>query len=477
MSTSAMARIETAVLRGLPPFAELAEAQLAWVAEAMDVRETRGGDVVFVEGGRPEGLFVLLAGELTLTQGDGVEKKLLARHRVPASLDEKADPVGSNLFFGELQLLTGRPFPATATASAPGRVGLLPKAAFEEMLVRCPQLARRLLPALSRRPRTADPQVCERGTLIALGTMTAGIAHELNNPAAAASRAAGEIGGAVIALERAVSQWASHGNGADLRHLLPSDSRPPRTGLASTEREDAIDAWFRRHGVVPQCDDTGPLADLGADPVWLDDLRARVGEGAVRAALSYVCALARVEVLTQDLNDSIARIFALVEDVRTYTQLDRAPVQDVDVHAGIESTLRLLSAKMAGIILHRDYEHDLPLLVARGAELNQVWTNIIDNAVSAMDGVGELWISTRHEDGDVLVEITDSGPGIDPEIRHRLFEPFFTTKDTGQGTGLGLHIVHRIVTELHRGSIGVRSRPGRTRFTVRLPREPGTTAP
>ena len=454
-------------LRVTPLFAELAMTDLAWIADRADIRDFLPGDVIFAEGSPPAGLFVLLAGELTITRIVDGREEVLTRHRLTDTPDPDK-PLAANSYSGEVQLMTGEPLIATATACTPGQVAVLDQATFEELLGRCPEVARVMLPVLAWRIRAEETRARERGTLTALGTMAAGLAHELNNPAAAASRAAREIAPAVAALEGAARDWAIRGNQRELRPLKPT-SAGCGGGLASAEREDEIDDWFDEHGYQPEGDETGLLADAGADAGWLETLSAAVGADALPWALRYLRAIMYVDSLTTDLTESISRVSSLVDDVRTYTQLDRAPVQEVDVPAGLESTLRLLSAKVRGITVRRQFEPALPQPLARGAELNQVWTNLIDNALDAMGGSGELTLVARRDGACIAVEIRDTGPGIPDDIKERLFTPFFTTKDIGQGTGLGLHIVYRIITEGHGGSIEVYSRPGQTQFVVRLP--------
>ena len=454
-------------LRVTPLFAELAVTDLAWIADRANIRDVLPGDVIFAEGSPPTGLFVLLAGELTITRIVDGREVVLTRHRLTDTPDPDK-PLAANSYSGEVQLMTGEPHIATATACTPGRVAVLDQATFEELLGRCPEVARVMLPVLAWRIRAEETRARERGTLTALGTMAAGLAHELNNPAAAASRAAGEMASAVAALEGAARDWAIHGNQRELRALKPTTAGSGG-GLAGAEREDEIDDWFDDHDYQPEGDETGLLADAGADADWLETLSAAVGADALPWALRYLRAIMYVDSLTTDLTESISRVSSLVDDVRTYTQLDRAPVQEVDVPAGLESTLRLLSAKMHGITVRRQFEPGLAQPLARGAELNQVWTNLIDNALHAMGGSGELTLVARRDGACIAVEIRDTGPGVPDDIKDRLFTPFFTTKDIGQGTGLGLHIVYRIITEGHGGSIEVYSRPGQTQFVVRLP--------
>jgi signal transduction histidine kinase len=456
-------------LRVTPLFADLSAEQLAWIAGHADIRDFLPGQVLFAEGSPPAGLFVLLAGELMITRKVDGRDEVLTRHRLTGTRDPDK-PSAANSYSGEVQLMTGEPYIATGTACTPGKVAVLDKATFEELLGRCPEVARVMLPVLAWRIRAEETKARERSTLTALGTMAAGLAHELNNPAAAASRAAREIPAAIAALERAAIDWSAHGTGEDLRSLKPTSFSGGC--LAVAEREDDIDDWFDAHGYEPEGEETGLLADAGADAGWLDNLAAKVGLDALPWALRYLRALLSADSLTTDLHESVSRVSSLVDDVRTYTQLDLAPVQEVDVQAGIESTLRLLSAKMKGIVVRRRFDPDLPRPLARGAELNQVWTNLIGNALDAMGGSGELTLVTRRDGGCVAVEVEDTGPGIPDEIKDRLFTPFFTTKDIGQGTGLGLHIVYRIVTERHHGSIETYSKPGQTRFVIRLPMNP-----
>ncbi|KAA2252413.1 cyclic nucleotide-binding domain-containing protein [Solihabitans fulvus] len=464
-------------LRDIPLFAGLSGEQLDWLASVLAIRDASPGEVLFTEGEPPAGLFLLLDGELTMTRLVDDRQQVGTRHRVGGEAPDPGKPAAANSFTGEVQLLTGNPHTATATVTAQSRIGVLSPADFQEMLARCPQVAGVMLPVVAWRLRMTEMQARERSTLAALSTVAAGLAHELNNPAAAARRASGELPAAIADVESAAADWAMAGEESAHPRALREElrGRPvPQSALGRADREDEIEDWLVDHDCDVRGEAGGLLADAGADAEWLSSVGARGVP--VGPAVRYLCALLAVESLTVDLADSVGRVSALVDDVRTYTQLDRAPEQEVDIHAGLDSTLRLLSAKLRGVTVERSYDPALPRLLAKGAELNQVWTNIIDNALDALGGSGTVSLRTWLDGSCVSVEIGDDGPGIPPEVQARLFEPFFTTKDIGSGTGLGLHIVYRIVTERHGGSIEVYSQPGRTRFVIRLPAPTSPTA-
>jgi len=242
--------------------------------------------------------------------------------------------------------------------------------------------------------------------------------------------------------------------------------------MEASDAEDAVSDWLDDHG----CSDAWQLAPVfvqaGLDTEWLDQVLDMVGGEMLEPALRWLNYTVETELLMNEIEDATSRITTLVGAAKQYSQLDRAPFQVVDVHDLLSSTLLMMSAKLKGITIVKQYDKSLPKIPAYAAELNQVWTNLIDNAAQAMDGTGTLTIRTARDDGCILVEIGDTGPGIPPEVQQRIFEPFFTTKPVGEGTGLGLDIAWRIVVNKHHGDLRVESVPGDTRFQIRLPIQP-----
>ena len=457
-------------------FAGLSPDQYAWLARAGVPRDLVDGEVLFTEGEPARAFVVLIAGELVITTNVDGRDEVLARHTTRGdALDHEGKPTAANHFTGELPLLSDDAYIATATSVGPTRVALYSKDAFLEMIVRCPQVCQVLLPVLAWRIHASEAQAGQRATVAALGTLAAGLAHELNNPAAAVARAGGGMLSALDTLERLSQDWGSQGTADERAHLgrFVADlrSRPPsRLGaLDRSALEDEFTDWFDDHDVEPVGDLADALAGRGADVAWLDALADEIAPDRLGIALDYLAASLAARALATDATEAGERISAIVRDAKAYTNLDRTPEQAVDLVQGLEATLTMLRSKLGDVEVVREYADDVPRIQAFPSELNQVWTNLIDNAVDAMNGRGVLTIGVRRERQCVIVEIADSGSGIPSDVLPRVFAPFFTTKDVGKGTGLGLHLSHRIVTQRHRGSINVRSQPGLTRFTVQLP--------
>jgi signal transduction histidine kinase len=339
-----------------------------------------------------------------------------------------------------------------------------------------PELSRRLVGTMVDRTRESTRIEQQRDRLAALGKLSAGLAHELNNPAAAARRTAERLRGVVGEFRASVSSLEEIQLTADERTAIEkfessccTGAAPQTDVLKASELQDEIEAILHQHGIEDGWQYASSLVECGAMPTPLNLMLAAVRRNAAEPALKRVSAMVEINDLLGELEDSTSKISDLVRAIKEYSYMDQAPVQDVDVVEGLENTLTILGHKLKqGVTIKRDY-HPTPLLVnSYGSELNQVWTNIIDNAIDAMHGEGELRIKTFLEADCAVVEIGDSGPGIPPEIQSRIFEPFFTTKGVGEGTGLGLDTTMRIVKK-HHGSITVNSVPGDTRFQVRLP--------
>jgi signal transduction histidine kinase len=315
--------------------------------------------------------------------------------------------------------------------------------------------------------------------LATLGKLSAGMAHELNNPAAAANRGAAQLAATVSRLQKTYLRLGELNlTHAQLETLLSLDrlaqgrARQPADmdSLARSDREAELEGWLDDQDVENAWDVAPTLVNLGYDRGELTQLVADFSPAQVAAVLEWLNCTYIVYSLLEEIGQGAGRISEMVKALKAYTYLDQAPIQSVDLHDGLDSTLIILRSKLKpGVTVHRDYAPDLPRIEAYGSELNQVWTNLIDNAIDAMNGQGEIILRTRHDGQWVIIEIEDNGPGIPEAIQPRLFDPFFTTKPPGQGTGLGLNICHNIVVHKHKGRIDVHSQPGMTRFEVRLP--------
>jgi signal transduction histidine kinase len=447
-------------LRGVTALTDLPPETIEWLASRMESIHLEAGDVLAHAGDPANRMYVLLEGEIHGQRDDGLVFVL------------KAGQISGMLPYSRLKTI-----PGTTRAVVPSRVATLSIDHFPEMLERFPVLAQRLVGVMADRIREGARAELQRDKLMSLGKLSAGLAHELNNPAAAAQRAAQGLREAVERLremnQRLDQQPLSDQQRAELGrfereylHAVPQRGTDP---LEQSDREQALGEWLEGLGVAEAWTVAASLAEAGLDVARLDQIGSRFPTAALADILwRYSSSLLACR-LTAEVESATTRISEMVKAIKEYSYMDQSPIQEVDVHQGIESTLVILKHRLKrGITVTREYDTKLPKICARASELNQVWTNLIDNAIDAMNGNGELRIGTCRDGDYAVVDIVDNGAGIAPEIRGRIFDPFFTTKEVGAGTGLGLDIVHRIV-RAHHGDVRVESHPGRTLFQVRLP--------
>jgi signal transduction histidine kinase len=471
------AQCDPAELRTLFLFEKLSDEQLDRLCHEGHVEVIEPGPV-FAEGDHAKNLYVLIEGMLVTSRrvgGDDVEVARTSRRGVY-----------TGAFMAYLGDRVQQTYPNSLRVTEPSRFYVLGAECFEQIMNEWFPMPVHLLEGLFfGGKRTADV-VGQRERLLALGSLTAGLTHELNNPAGAAVRATASLRERVTAMRGKLKLLAAGKYPrASLETLIDVQQSavervakaPDLDPLAASDAEDRISDWLEDHG----CADAWQLAPVfvqaGLDTEWLDQVHELVGEEMLEPALRWLNYTVETELLMNEIEDATTRITTLVGAAKQYSQLDRAPFQVVDVHDLLSSTLLMMSAKLKGITVVKRFDKTLPKIPAYAAELNQVWTNLVDNAAQAMNGAGTLTISTSRDDGFIVVEIGDTGPGIPPEVQQRIFEPFFTTKPVGEGTGLGLDIAWRIVVNKHHGDIRVESVPGDTRFQIRLPIEPEPTQP
>jgi len=454
--------IEKSELLRIPAFADLPDDQLAWFISQSQELSLKAGETYLRQGDPADAMFVILEGELQARGEIGGETIVISM---------KPGDVGGVLPFSRMKQFT-----VTGRAVTDGRVLRFPASLFPDLVQKMPVLAQRLVGLMSDRIREATRFEQQRDRLAALGKLSAGLAHELNNPASAAKRAASQLRDILIRIRDASHELgrreltsAQKSEIEKLEASLMQRDDPPADALTVSDLEDQIDSLLRSHGQNDLWQLAADLARKGVQPAVVESLFATLEAETARAALVRIAALVEVANLLNEIESSTSRISDLVHAIKEYTFMDQAPVQNVDIVKSLETTLTIMNHKLKqGVTVQRDYQR-IPLLVnSFGSELNQVWTNIIDNAVDAMGGKGELRVRTYRDDACVVVEIGDNGAGISPAIQSRIFEPFFTTKGVGEGTGLGLDTVQRIVKK-HKGNIQVSSKPGDTRFQVWLP--------
>jgi len=456
-------------LRGCFLFESLSEEQLDWLVAHGTVETHEAGQDVYTQGGLAEYFYVLLNGEVQLVRRvDGADV-------VMNTASQPGAYAGATRAF--ISASGDQSYTSSLRTVERSRLFRLRAEDYAYLLTTWFPMAVHLLDGLFLGMTNTESLVGQREKLIALGSLSAGLAHELNNPAAAEVRAAETLGARLADGRRVLVKLAPRLDEGSLSEMLdllaeatgraqePQDLSPLQAG----DLEDQLTGRLEAAGVEEAWAVAPSLVSAGLDDAWLRRVIATTGDAAPDA-VRWLAAALDIDSLVREIRSSAGRISELVAAMKDYSHLDRAKFDEVDVHDGLESALVILGHKLKkGVKLVRNYDRSLPKICAQAGELNQVWTNIIDNAIDAMRGEGTLTIRTSRERECVAVEISDTGPGMAPEVQRRIFEPFFTTKDVGEGTGLGLDISYRVVVRRHHGDIRVQSEPGDTRFVVLLP--------
>ncbi len=455
-------------LRAISLFDGLADDQLAELAGGGTEVRIEPGVNLFLEGEYADFWWVLIDGAIDLLRHIGPEDTVVGRMDVPGRW------AGGFRAWDEhgVYLATGR-------GATGGRVLRVPAEVLREGFNAWFPFGRHLIQGLYNTARSIEATARQRESLVTLGTLAAGFAHEINNPAAAVSRAIDALDDASQTLVSSLGRLA-HGE-ISARQFTALDTlrreiEPQaiaKDPLALADHEEALSLWLARHGVAREWAIAPSLAAAGADIAWCERAAIALAGSALEPGLEWVASTLSIAALLSEMKESTRRISELVAAIKSYSQMDRASMQQINVTDGIESALVMLGHKLSNsITVVRDYSASVPPIEAYPGELNQVWTNLIDNALDAMNGAGTLRLATRAEQDDIVVEVGDTGPGMAPQVASRAFDAFYTTKDAGQGTGLGLDIARRTVVERHGGIITIDSQPGKTVLRVRLPVRP-----
>ncbi len=454
-------------LRQIPLLSHLEETQLQCIADKGAKVHLPAGTTIAKQGDPPDGFYIILAGKTEWTRHVGQQEA----HAVTLVAGD---------VFAELILLLDEPYPTTGRTLTDVVLYKLESDQFWEVLQMCPTLMRKILKISAERSQIHASVTEQQAKLISLGTMSAGLAHELNNPAAAIRRSVETVEEVLQTLPSLALKihrqpitpkqvdFLSQFYERSLQSAIKPSQRDP---LSQSEAEDELSDWLEEHGVNNSWKLAPTMVTAGLKPDDLEQLQTQIDPDCIESVLTWLESTLTGICTLDQIKQSSERISSLIKSIKDYSYMDRGPLQEVDVHEGIESTLIILKHKLKyGVEVIREYGN-LPRICAYGGELNQVWTNLIDNAIDAMNGKGRLWIRTAQESDRILVEIADEGAGIPTDVQPRIFEQFFTTKEVGKGTGLGLDIVRRIVEGQHKGSVRFESKPGETRFQVWIPIE------
>jgi signal transduction histidine kinase len=456
-------------LRTLFLFEKLSDEQLQWLCSRGHVEQFEPG-VVIAEGDPATCFYVLLDGTIALSRKVGADEVETTR--------TSQRGVYSGAWSAYVEDEAFQNYAATMRAITPARFFVLAGEDFATFMRDRFPMAVHLLEGIFYGSQNTQRTIGQRERLLALGSLSAGLTHELNNPAAAAVRATSSLRDRVAGMRHKLALIAGGAwDRRQLETLIGLQERaveqvakaPDLSPLEASDREDELADWFTDHGIAGAYELAPVFVQGGLDVAWLERVDAIVDDGMLEGAVRWLNYTLETELLMNEIEDSTGRISTLVAAAKQYSQMDRAPHQVLDIHELIDSTLVMLSRKIGEVKVVKQYDRSLPDVPVYGAELNQVWTNLIDNALQAMDGHGTLTVRTSRVDDQIQVEIGDTGPGVPADIVGRIFEPFFTTKPVGEGTGLGLDISWRIVVNKHHGDLSVQSRPGETWFRVQLP--------
>lgn len=450
-------------LRKSPLFEGLSDDELKQLVDRATPLTLRAGECLMKQGDPGDAAYVVLKGEFQVSKQSG-------------QAHIKIDVRNPGDVLGEMALLSRSPRSASVLAITDCEVLKISQDAFEELLSTSSTAALAVLHWVMNRLSQNDALLHQQERMAALGTLSAGLAHELNNPAAAALRSAAELHKALMRWQALTHEIESVAHGDDQQAWLNDfmneaarkyESPLKLDALEKIDRVDQLQTWLEANGVESAWEIAPAMVSFGWEAASLEPLKA---SPFFHLAVQWLGTSCLMMGLLSEVRQTTQRLSEIVRAMKSYTYLDQAPVLEVDVHEGLENTLVIMQHKLKkGVTVKREYSPNLPHIEAYASELNQVWTNIIDNAVDAMNGKGEIILRTYAEDDSVIVEIVDNGPGIPESIQSRIYEPFFTTKPPGQGTGLGLHISHDIIANHHRGQLLVRSKPGETVFKTVLP--------